>query len=228
MKGNEIIMSKQRWGFLVGSIAFFFFQLSPTLEAQGNLLTNPGFEDPFDANSRWTTNPPAILERSQTSPRSGSWAGRVFDRTQQWHGGRYGLLADSLLVDGETYQFGMWVRVDNPSDQALRLNLTINDDREVCPTTLAPGIEWCSCFDLGGGDFSCIYGLDNGLSNSSTWIQLGWEGKINFVGSPAFAQLYVDTPGGDPLSDIYLDDASLINSMAIFGDGFESGNTSAW
>jgi len=206
-----------------------FLLLSPLLEAQDNLLSNPGFEDPLDENSRWSlVSPPAVLERTQTSPLSGAWEGRVSGRTEQWHSVRYGLSTDSLLTDGETYQFEMWARLDNPTPYAARLNLVIDDDRESCPGTLEPGIEWCHCFDLGGADFACIYGLDAKESDSSTWTRLGWEGRVTFEGTPDFVQYYVDTQGGDPLSDIYLDDASLVDSLALFGDGFESGDTSSW
>jgi len=222
-EGNTTTGSGQEASFPVGPLADGPVVVLQQQDAQDNLLLNPGFENPIDESSRWVpvNSPPIIFERSQVNPHSGLWAAIVSGRELQWHSARYGLLFDQQIIDGQTYQLEMWARTGNPEPQTLRLLLFINDDRESCPATLEPGTEWCACFDIGNPDIACLYGLDAGLSDSSTWISMGWQGKISFDGTPAILQIYIDTKGGEPLTDIYLDDVSLVSFGDVFDDGFE-------
>jgi len=197
---------------------------------QDNLLMNPGFEDPLDQDTRWYAagDPDTTLERSPTEARTGLWSGWIFNRHSQWHSIRYNLGIDGLLYDGGIFELSVWAKADNPSPQLLRLLLQINDDRVTCPDPLPPDFQWCFCSDWGGGDFSCLWALDAELSNPAGWIELSWTGAVDIMGRSTWMEFYVDTDEGQPLSDLYLDDASLIDTPDIFVDGFEVGDTSRW
>lgn len=215
---------------------------SPAGVAQENLLVNPGFEEPlgdnYGVNNFWSAsgiplgndgqpgvgpgNPPLTFERSDREAFTGSWSGRAFNRSEQFHGPFYNLSQTGLLGDGGVFAFSARVKADDAEGQQLaRMVIQIDDDREACPAELPPGIEWCFCYDLTSTNKSCLFGADSKPSDASTWAELSWTGRITFVGTVRFYLVQFDTQEGGSFPDLYIDDASVIRLVDIFDDDFE-------
>lgn len=215
---------------------------SPTLHAQENLLVNPDFEEPlgdnYGVNNFWSAsgipldndgqpttgpgNPPLTFERSDRESFSGSWSGRAFNRSQNFHGPFYNPSYTGLFGDGGVFAISARVKADDSEGQQLvRLIIQIDDDREECPAELPTGIEWCACYDLTPTNKSCIYAADTKPSDASTWAELSWTGRISFLGTVNFYLIQFDTQDAGTLPDLYVDNASLVRLEDIFDDDFE-------
>lgn len=204
---------------------------SAAARAQENQVINPGFEDPIDAGNRWHLSAigGALLDRSDSEAHSGTWSASVTNRAAEWDSVRYDIWSDRLIEDGGMYEMSMWLKVESAAPQSVQLNLQIDDDRvdEDCDTP-PPGFNYCYCYDLNPPNVSCIYNMDTQMADSSGWVHLSWQGTVEIMGEPTFAEFWVSTAFGEPFSDLYVDDAVFLNLAQIFDDGFESGDTSDW
>jgi GH35 family endo-1,4-beta-xylanase len=92
------------------------------LQAQ-NLIGNPGFEDGLNGWTTWGASLSQVAE-----PRhSGSYAGRVADRSEAWQGPVQSVLG--VLTPGTAYRVSAWVRVGGESARDVGLTFVRTDDR---------------------------------------------------------------------------------------------------
>lgn len=165
-------------------LAFLFF-CGHTLNAQSNLLTNPGFE--LGNTSGWTTWG-STLTASTAQVRSGSYSGLVTNRTADWQTAVINALP--LVTTGKTYQFSVWVRLAPGASSSVSAVIAQTD-----------------------GNPRSYTALQTVTANSSGWAQI--TGIFTYMPTGTATELSIYFACADATRNLYLDDASLVETTNL-------------
>lgn len=170
-----------------------------TVSAQTNLLPNGGFES--GNTSGWTTWGSSVAADSAVK-RTGSFSGRVFNRTADWQ--TVVVNALPLVAAGNVYRFSAWVRLSPGADSSISLVTALTDGS--------------------GRNFAT---LQSAVGKAGEWTQLSGEFRWTPNGTATELSIYFSC--ADATRVLYVDDAELVLSENLLPNpGFERGTTDEW
>jgi GH35 family endo-1,4-beta-xylanase len=152
-----------------------------SLSAQ-NLFTNPGFES---GTTGWTGNSSAVFTSVASQFHSGSRSAYLSNRMDTWHGIVQSVAG--VLQNSNTYVVSAWARVENATNQLVKITLQKNDASGLSYTPVASTI----------------------IAASNSWVQLSGSFTLNIAGALTNLTLYIEGPA--PNVNFYADDFLLTN-----------------
>ncbi len=157
----------------------------------GNLLSNEGFEYGTTANWQSFTGSPIGVDTDVVH--SGNYSGKTSQRSQTFDGIARDLTAEA--VNGSTYQFSAWMRLENAASAPVAMTVRITDQ--------------------GGTTYTNI---DSQTASDSGWVELSGVLTLNYSGTLSEFVVYFEGP--DPGINYYLDDVSVIPGEPALGEVF--------
>lgn len=167
-----------------------------TWSSVANLLTNPGFENGNASGwvTNWGFNVAAVAGQGHT----GSYSGLAYNRTEMWQGAWQSLLAK--VINGKTYRFSGWVRLQNAPSDYVELTFTYLDGSD--PHYLR--IDSATVYDNG-------WTFLNGTLAVAAQVGVN-EPYLYFQGPAAGVNFYVDDVSvTEVMSD--LDDSAVVDLL---------------
>ncbi len=141
------------------------FLIVASLQAAGNLLTNPGFED---GTTGWNSRGGCTLSTSTVS-RSGSYSGYSTGRSSYWQGIKQSML--DKMQPGETYSISGWVMLENSSSDEIAVT-----------------------FEQEDGSGTHYIRVDTATGSNSSWTRLSGQFTLDVVGTLITLDLYFEGP----------------------------------
>jgi len=165
-----------------------------TTGSGGNILTNAGFEAATAMGwSTWSCDLTAVTDHA----RSGYYSGLTEIRGQSWQGPVRDIT--NKVVDGQTYQCSVWVRLENSASQPVSMNIKQVDD--------------------GGTHY---YNIATGTAYNDQWICLASPLILEVDGTLQNLSIYISGPAAGV--NFYIDDmlvkADPVNCLDVQKFGF--------
>jgi predicted phosphodiesterase len=158
-----------------------FIKVIPEVAAEDMLgaVINPGFED---GNTTGWTIWGGELSPSKATAHTGDYSGLVTDRTEAWQGPVRDLI--DILKDGHTYQFSVWVKLDNAEDGYVKLTIQQADEKGTHYTAISEANAY-----------------------NDRWVQLSGTFTPDITGYLEGLNLYVEGPAAGV--QFYVDDLQI-------------------
>ncbi|MAY75929.1 MAG: hypothetical protein CMJ31_14660 [Phycisphaerae bacterium] len=170
---------KSRKGLVLSALCAAASLVGLTAGAQAQGVTNGGFES--GSVAPWFPTGDSQLAVSADA-RSGSFSGRISGRTQFWNAPNQTVTSE--IVSGRSYEFAVWVKLEQPSADPVAITLRIVD---------------------GGGER--FVRVAQAAVPANEWRRVAGTSAISLFGSASTIQFYVEGP---PAGVSYLiDDASI-------------------
>jgi len=147
-----------------------------------NLFTNPGFES---GATGWTGNSSATFSSVTSQFHSGSRSAYLTNRTATWNGIVQNVAG--VLQNSNTYAVSAWVRIENATNQSVKITLQKTDASGLSYTPVA----------------------STTVAASNTWTQFSGSFTLNIIGTLTNLTLYIEGPASNV--NFYADDFSLTN-----------------
>jgi glucuronoarabinoxylan endo-1,4-beta-xylanase len=146
-------------------IVLFLILAGGTLNADINILQNPGFED--GTTSGWEARSCTIS--TVTGGRSGTYCGFATGRTATWQGIKQPILGKINI--GQTVTISGWVKLDNASSDTIKLTVEQRD---------GAGTQYRS--------------IKSGTGSSTQWTQLSGTFTLTVTGTLTYLDIYFEGP----------------------------------
>lgn len=158
-----------------------FIKVIPEVAAEDMLgdVINPGFED---GNTTGWTVWAGDLSPSKAAVHTGDYSGLVTERTEAWQGPVRDLI--DVIKDGHTYQFSVWVKLDNADDSYVKLTIQQAD-----------------------GDGTHYTVISEATAYNDRWVQLSGTFTPDITGYLEGLNLYVEGPAAGV--QFYVDDLQI-------------------
>jgi hypothetical protein len=150
--------------------------------AAQNLFTNPGFES---GTTGWPGNSSATLSSVTNQFHGGSRSAYLTNRTATWNGIVQNVAG--VLQNSNTYALSAWVRIENATNQSVKITLQKTD---------ASGLSYTSV-------------ASTTVASANAWKQLNGSFTLNIAGTLTNLTLYIEGPASNV--NFYADDFSLTN-----------------
>jgi glucuronoarabinoxylan endo-1,4-beta-xylanase len=158
-----------------------------------NLAQNPGFET--GNTSGWFAFGPATISAQSTTVHSGSYAGRVQNRTAAWNGIGQALLG--VVQPGQLCNLSAWVRLVSGADQTVQMTVKKVDGN--------------------GSGYSAVA---SGTVSTGGWTQVAGQYTLEVSGTLTELTLYLEVPTSTNAA-FYVDDlvVEVVGSGNAGGEG---------
>lgn len=150
--------------------------------AAQNLFTNPGFES---GTTGWTGNSSAAFSSVTSQFHGGSRSAYLTNRTATWNGIVQNVAG--VLQNSNTYAVSAWVRIENATNQFVKITLQKTDASGLSYTPVA----------------------STTVAASNTWTPFSGSFTLNITGPLTNLMLYIEGPASNV--NFYADDFSLTN-----------------